>query len=161
MTQNLNEYIHRAAANHPFLTRLVSRKREVVQPDSPERRAACASAQTSASIQPPPTVPATSPFWKKSIFAPRCCGVEPRVWATVATTTRSPRSPASLIMRYRSLCGMVDIYLSLYLELYALYFVLRLLELYLALLCLIQCDKSTSDISKYKVLSTKHQTPDF
>src|SRR5215216_1127262 len=67
-----------------------------------------ASAHTSASMQPPPTVPATSPFWKKSIFAPRCCGVEPRVCATVATTTRSPRSLASLISRYNSRCGMVD-----------------------------------------------------
>src|SRR5215212_10589909 len=61
-------------------------------------------------MQPPPTVPATSPFWKNSIFAPRCCGVEPRVCATVATTTRSPRSPASLIMRYNSCWGTVDIF---------------------------------------------------
>src|SRR5687767_7106258 len=60
-------------------------------------------------MQPPPTVPATAPSWKKSIFAPRCCGVEPRVCATVATTTRSPRSPASLIRRYRSRCGIVGI----------------------------------------------------
>src|SRR5688572_27595789 len=61
-------------------------------------------------MQPPPTVPFVSPFWKKTIFAPRCCGVDPRVWATVATTTRSPRSPASLIMRYRSRCGIVGIW---------------------------------------------------
>ena len=54
-----------------------------------------ASAQTSASTQPPPTVPAVAPPSKKSIFAPRRCGVEPRVCATVATTTRSPRAAAS------------------------------------------------------------------
>jgi|GEM_PF-2739117 len=58
-----------------------------------------ASAQTSASMHPPPTVPATLPFSRNNIFAPRCCGVEPRVCATVATTTRSPRSLASLMAR--------------------------------------------------------------
>src|SRR5579875_3032190 len=49
-----------------------------------------ASLHTSASPQPPPTVPVVEPSAEMTIRAPTSRGVDPRVRTTVATATTSP-----------------------------------------------------------------------
>jgi hypothetical protein len=88
---NVNENIHRTTAHHAFFAGFIRRQSEVMQ-------SGLAFAHCLARFGPNFRfhAPAADRAGCLSIFR---CGVEPRVCATVATTTRSLRAFASPINR--------------------------------------------------------------